>query len=137
MKKTYYVIDNSPLDGYGKATEYDSPEAAMDAVDENIDEFPKNIAPCVCEYERDEDGEDEFTGRYWEKAIVLGSTWQECKGVEPAGIKYRVKAEYADAFYGSTDSAVVEDWQTNGIPEEELVRLTREWGDLTEQLEEI
>lgn len=50
---------------------------------------------------------------------------------------YRVKEEYIDVFYGSASTDVIEDWQFYGIPEDELERLTREWGDLSEELEEI
>lgn len=51
--------------------------------------------------------------------------------------KYRVKEEHVATFYGNADAATIEDYQTNGIPEEDLEQLTREWGDLSDVLEEI
>lgn len=124
----YYVIDNSPLEGYGTATQYDSMEDAARVVEEHLDSF--NSTPTICEFTAD----DEFTGLYWEYTY---GAWHWHHGFEEERSPYRVKAEFADTFYGNADSDVVEDWQANGIPAAELARLSREWGDLTDQLEEI
>lgn len=51
--------------------------------------------------------------------------------------KWVVKDEFINQFYGNTDQETIQDYQTNGIPEEDLQHLEREWGDLSEMLEEL
>lgn len=41
---------------------------------------------------------------------------------------FRVKDDCIDSVYGSSDSDVVDDYQTNGIPVDDLRFLLGEWG---------
>lgn len=42
--------------------------------------------------------------------------------------KYTVKAEYADQIFGSAESSYVDECMQNGMPEEDVMHLVREWG---------
>lgn len=43
--------------------------------------------------------------------------------------RYEVKEKYADQLFGGeTDTSYIEDCMKNGIPEEDLMELYREWG---------
>lgn len=42
--------------------------------------------------------------------------------------KYTVKAEYADQIFGSAESSYVDECLQNGMPEEDVMHLVREWG---------
>lgn len=64
----YYVIDDSPLEGYGEATRYDSMEDAAEIVEDHLTAF--HTTPTICEY----DSDDEFTGRFWE---YIDGVWKE------------------------------------------------------------
>lgn len=74
MKQLYYIVDDSPMTGYGDTREYDSAEAAMDDAAEHREDFG-SVAPFVCEYSREDGEDDEFTGRFWEMA--QNGVWHE------------------------------------------------------------
>ena len=54
-------------------------------------------------------------------------------------MKYRVKQEYVDRFYGSTASTkYIEDCQKNGVPQEDIDFMAKEYGEeVNDMLEEI
>lgn len=53
--------------------------------------------------------------------------------------RYRVKDGYADSWYGGeADTDYIEECQTNGIPQEDIDHMVREYGpEILDQLEEI
>lgn len=57
---------------------------------------------------------------------------------EDKEMKYRVKREYADRWYGDADTSYIEECQKNGVPEEDIRHMVREYGEsVLDELEEI
>ena len=53
-------------------------------------------------------------------------------------MKYRVKTEYMDLFYGPASNEYITECQEHGIPQEDIDHMVREYGDgILDELEEI
>lgn len=110
--------------------------------DHTTDEIEDKLATCNGSWDwSNEDVADEcgvdINGNDVHNVIVH----RELEPGELQDVKFVAKDEYIDDFYGSVESDIIEDCQTNGLTIDDLKELARGWsidiGDVLNMVEEM